>query len=109
MFAAHHQLDGLTFIVDVNGLQYTGATGEVLAIEPLAEKWRAFGWAVAEIDGHDVQQVADALVPRSKDCPSVVLAKTIKGKGVSFMENALDWHGKAPSDDQLATALAELS
>ncbi len=83
---------------------------EVLNLEPLAAKWQAFGWAVKEIDGHDVNQIEQALlsVPFQKGQPSCVVAHTVKGKGISFMENQLAWHYQAPDDEQLARALAEL-
>jgi len=83
---------------------------EVLDLEPLADKWRAFRWAVREIDGHDYGQIEEALisVPFEPGKPSVIIAHTIKGKGVSFMENQLAWHYKSPNNEQLAQALAEL-
>lgn len=110
LFAPHHGLDNLIAIVDYNKIQSFGSVSDVLELEPLADKWRAFGWAVLEIDGHDYEQIADALshVPFEKGKPTVVIAHTMKGKGVSFMENDLAWHYKSPDDEQLARALIEL-
>ena len=97
-------------IVDYNKIQSFGAVKEVLDLEPLADKWRAFGWAVREVDGHDHGQVRDALesVPFEPGRPSAVIAHTVKGKGVSFMEDKLLWHYRPPDSAQLAQALAEL-
>jgi len=110
MFAGHHRLDRLVAIVDYNKIQSFGAVKEVLDLEPFADKWRAFGWAVREIDGHDPAQLLDAFggAPFAAGRPSLALAHTIKGKGVSFMEGQLAWHYKSPDDAQLAQALAEL-
>lgn len=111
MTAAHYKLDNLIVIVDRNTLQITGRTEEVNALEPLADKFTAFGFAVQEVDGNDVEALATTLdtVPFQTGKPSLVLAKTVKGKGVSFMEDVKTWHHKVPSDEQLATALNELS
>lgn len=110
LFAPHHRLDNLVAIVDYNKLQAFGTVKEVLDLEPLADKWRAFRWAVLEIDGHDYEQIEDALtsVPLEPGKPSVIIAHTVKGRGVSFMENRLAWHYKSPNDEQLAQALAKL-
>jgi transketolase len=110
LFAPHHRLDNLIAIVDYNKIQAFGAVKDVLDLEPFADKWRAFRWAVREIDGHDYHQIANALerLPLESGKPSVIIAHTIKGKGVSFMENQLDWHYKSPNIDQLVQALAEL-
>ena len=110
MFAAHHRLAALTAIIDLNGQQALGHTAEVLSLAPMAEKWRAFGWACREIDGHDHDAIAAALssVPHEVGKPTAIVAHTVKGKGVSFMENLLAWHYKSPSDEQLAQALAEV-
>jgi transketolase len=110
LFAGHHGLDNLVAIVDYNRIQSLGAVKEVLDLDPLAEKWWAFNWAVVEIDGHDVEEIDDALstVPYEPGKPSVVIAHTVKGKGISFMENRLAWHYQTPSADQLAEALLEL-
>jgi transketolase len=110
LFAPHHKLDNLTAIVDYNKIQSFGHVAEVLALEPLADKWRAFGWAVREIDGHDYHQIIEALsgVPIETGKPTLIIAHTVKGKGVSFMENQLAWHYKSPDERQLAQALVEL-
>lgn len=110
MTAAKYQLGNLTAIVDYNGTQQTGATAEVMPTEPIADKWRAFGWHVQEIHGHNVAQILDAL-DRSDEVharPSVIIARTTKGKGVSFMEYDHNWHGMAPNQDQYEQALAEM-
>lgn len=109
LFAPHHRLDNLVAIVDYNKIQSLGSVKDVLDLEPLAAKWEAFGWAVKEIDGHDVTQVIDALttVPYQVGKPSCVVAHTVKGKGVSFMENELLWHYRSPDPQELARALAE--
>lgn len=110
MEASHHQLDNLIGIVDCNGLQIDGKVSEVMNVEPLDDKYRAFGWEVIRTDGHDMQQVVNAL-ERAKTVrgkPTVVLAETIKGKGVSFMEGIAGWHGKSPNLEELRKGLAEL-
>jgi transketolase len=110
LFAAHHRLDNLVVLVDYNKIQSFGIVKEVLGLEPFAAKWQAFGWAVREIDGHDIGQILDTLraVPFEVGRPSVVLAHTVKGKGVSFMEDRLLWHYRSPDGAQLEQALAEL-
>ncbi len=110
MAAAHYRAGNLTAILDYNGLQIDGPVSEVLSPLPLAEKWQAFGWAVREIDGHDFAALINAFswAAEGRECPSLILARTVKGKGVSFMENQVDWHGAAPSKEQAARALAEL-
>lgn len=110
LFAGHHRLDGVTAIVDYNQIQSFGRTAEVLDLEPLADKWRAFRWAVREIDGHDHASIDAALsaVPFEAGRPSAIVANTVKGKGVSFMEDQLAWHYKTPNADELARALAEI-
>ena len=111
LFAGHHGLDNLTAIIDYNGIQSFGTVAEVLALEPLAQKWTAFSWHTLEIDGHDLRPLYSALstVPQTKGKPTVVIAKTIKGKGVSFMEGKLAWHYASPTKDQMQQALEELS
>ena len=111
MTAAHYRLDNLVVIVDRNTLQITGRTEEVNALEPLTDKFRAFGYAVREVDGNDVAALAATLdaVPFAPGQPSLLLARTVKGKGVSFMEDVKSWHHKVPNDDQLAAALDELN
>lgn len=110
MEASHYSLDNLIGIVDFNRLQIDGPVAEVMNIEPLAEKYRSFGWDVLEIDGHDMMQIVDAL-QRAKaglGKPVLVIAETVKGKGVSFMENVPGWHGKAPNHDEMLRGLKEL-
>jgi len=110
MLAAHLGLGNLTAIVDRNGLQIDGCTEDVVCLDPLADKWRAFNWNVVEADGHDYRQLATALdaAQRHTDGPTVIVAKTVKGKGVSFMEGVAAFHGKPPSKEQLDQALREL-
>lgn len=110
MFAAHHRLDNLVAVIDYNKLQSLTTVADTLGIEPLADKLAAFGWAVKELDGHDHDALAAALggAPWTAGKPSVVIAHTTKGKGVSFMENSVKWHYSSPDDAQLAQALAEL-
>jgi transketolase len=110
MAASHYRLDNLTAILDHNKLQIDGPTSQVMSPEPLAAKWRAFGWHVLEISGHDLGQVLDALeeAKKTKGKPTMIIANTVKGKGVSFMENQVDWHGVAPKPEQVARALEEL-
>jgi transketolase len=110
LFAAHHRLDNLVAVVDYNKIQSFGAVRDVLDLDPLADKWRAFRWGVREIDGHDLAAIEAALapVPFETGRPSVVVAHTVKGKGVSFMEGQLAWHYKAPDAAQLAQALREI-
>lgn len=111
MSAAKYRLDNLCAIVDVNGLQIDGPTAEVMPTEPLDEKFRAFGWNVVKTDGHDYGALEEAFsrAAAHKGKPTAVLARTVKGKGVSFMENDPGWHGKAPDDEQFEKAYAELS
>lgn len=110
LFAPHHKLDTLVAIVDFNKIQSFGTVAEVLNLDPFAEKWRAFGWHVQEVDGHDIAAMERILdeVPAVPGRPTVIIAHTVKGKGVSFMENKLEWHYRSPSDEQLAAALAEI-
>ena len=109
MSAAQYRLDNLIAIVDYNGLQVDGWTKEVMDIHPVVEKWEAFGWNTIEIDGHNMIEILDAFQKAHKiKGPVVIVAHTVKGKGVSFMENVAVWHGLAPNDDQVKQALAEL-
>jgi len=110
LFAPHHHLDNLVVIVDYNKIQSFGTVKEVLDLEPLVDKWKAFRWSVREVDGHDHHQIEEALstVPFESGKPSVIIAHTTKGKGVSFMENQLAWHYKSPNAEQLSQALSEL-
>lgn len=110
MSAAKYKLDNLCVIVDVNGLQIDGATKDVMPLDPLDQKFAAFGFHVITINGHDFDQILSAYqqAAATKGQPTVILAKTVKGKGISFMENDAGWHGKAPNDEQLAQAVSEL-
>ncbi len=110
MAAAKYKLDNLCVIVDVNGLQIDGATKDVMPLEPLDQKFAAFGFHVITINGHDFDQILSAYqeAAATKGQPTVILAKTVKGKGISFMENDAGWHGKAPNDQQLEQAVSEL-
>ena len=108
LFAAHQQLRNLTVIIDYNKLQSLGSVEETLRLEPLVDKLTAFGCSVIEINGHAHQELIRALRTFDESKPTVILAHTIKGKGVSFMENSVEWHYKNPSDDQLRRALVEL-
>ena len=110
MAAAHFKLDNLVAIVDNNGQQIDGWNRDVMNLAPFNEKWQAFGWHVIEVDGHDLTQLIDAFSQAKlvKEQPTVIIAHTIKGKGVSFMENNLDFHGKAPTTAEVEMALREL-
>ncbi|QNI95438.1 transketolase/ N-terminal domain-like protein [Synechococcus sp. A15-127] len=110
MLAAGQHVHQLTAIVDYNKWQATGRSQEVMALEPLADKWEAFGWHVQEIDGHDLSAIGQALTTARAETskPSVIVAHTIKGKGVSFMEDDNNWHYRTPNPEELAAALAEL-
>ena len=110
MFAAHYKLDNLTVFIDFNGLQIDGKVTDVMNPTPHDKKFEAFGWNVITIDGHNFEEIENA-VNAAKACkgkPTAIIANTVKGKGVSFMENKASWHGKAPSDDEYAIAMAEL-
>jgi transketolase len=106
--AAHYKLDNLFAILDHNTLQITGHTRDVMSNEPLDEKWRAFGWEVRSVNGHDYAALTKALTEPSPGKPVFVIANTVKGKGVSFMENVAKWHHGVPSEAELKQALAEL-
>ena len=110
MSAAKFHLDNLCAVVDVNGLQIDGRTADVMPSEPLDQKFQAFGWQVIAVDGHDMAALDEAFsrAKTLKGAPVVLLARTVKGKGVSFMENDAGWHGKAPNDEQYERAMAEL-
>jgi transketolase len=111
MAAAHFKVDNLTAIVDNNGLQLSGCTADTMSIDPFKDKWASFGWHVIDVDGHDINQVLDALAKakKTKGKPTAIIAHTVKGKGVSFMENNIDFHGKAPTVKELEIALKELA
>lgn len=110
MSSAHYKLDNLTAFLDHNGMQIDGPTVEVMSPEPVADKWRAFGWDVQVVDGHDIGQILGALdkAAQVKGKPQMIIAETIKGKGISFMENKVGWHGVAPKPDEVKVALSEL-
>ena len=110
MSGAKWQLDNLTAILDRNNLQNDWHVDELMPIEPVADKWRAFGWRVVEIDGHDMEAVVAALegAKENKGGPTLILARTVKGKGVSYMENVCEWHGKAPCQEEADQALEEI-
>jgi transketolase len=110
LFAPHHRLDNLVAIVDFNKIQSFGRVKDVLDLDPFADKWRAFNWAVREIDGHDPSAILDACdaLPLEAGRPTVLIAHTTKGRGVSFMQDDLLWHYRSPDADQLARALAEV-
>jgi transketolase len=110
MAAGHHQPGNLTAIVDYNKFQLDGAVADIIGLEPFAAKWQAMGWLVREVDGHDVEEVLAALHwATSQGAPVCIIAHTVKGRGVSFMEGENAYHGVAPSDDELTRALAELA
>lgn len=110
MNASHHNLNNIIAFIDRNRLQIDGNTENIKAIEPLADKLEAFGWNVIEIDGHDVEEIYEAVCSaKTMDRPTAIIANTIKGKGVSYMENNAGWHGKAPNDAEYETAMKELS
>jgi len=111
MAAGHYKLDNLCAIVDYNGLQIDGQVEQVMGLAPLAEKWRSFRWNVLEVDGHRVEALLSAFdrARNSRGRPTVILAHTIKGKGVSFMENRAEWHGRAPNREEYEKALKELT
>ena len=110
MTAAHYRLDNLCAIVDHNGLQIDGPVSKVKAIEPVASKWRAFGWHVIEVDGHNMEEVVNAFdeAEKKKEKPTMIIAHTVKGKGVSFFEGKVEYHGVAPTHEELEKALKEL-
>jgi len=111
MASAHYKLDNLVAFVDHNGLQIDGPVTEVMSPEPVADKWRAFGWHTLVVNGHDMGQILDALAEAKtvKGKPTMIVAETVKGKGCSFMENLCDWHGVAPKPEEVRQALEELA
>jgi len=110
LFAAHHKLENLIFIIDCNNAQGLGFAEDILNLEPLAQKWRSFGWNTVEVDGHDVGMIDRAIkeIPLERGCPSVIIAHTVKGKGVSYMENKFESHYQPPDDIMFRDALKEL-
>ena len=110
MAAAHHDLKNLVAIVDCNGVQINGWVNDIMTIEPLADKWKAFGWQVIEINGHNMREILTALhTAKTMRQPTVILMRTVKGRGIDFMEDESIWHGKAPSEEQLEEALSQLT
>src|SRR5262249_55163461 len=109
LFAPHQRLDNLVALVDHNHVQSLGRVQDVLGLEPFADKWRSFGWHVVEVDGHDHAALTQALrQPPPAGKPTGLIARTVKGKGVSFMQDQLLWHYRSPDDDELSLALAEI-
>ena len=110
LFAGHHRLDNLVAIIDYNKIQSLGRVEDVLDLHPLGAKWEAFRWAVREVDGHNLDEMENALtgVPIEPGKPTCIIAHTVKGKGVSFMENQVLWHYRAPNDEELGRASAEI-
>ena len=111
MTSSHYKLDNLCLVIDNNNLQIDGKVNEVMSIYPLDEKFKSFGFEVITIDGHNIQKIIQALEKAKtiKGKPTVIIAKTIKGKGISFMENVADWHGKAPKEEEYNIAIEELN
>ena len=111
MSAAHYKLDNLCAIVDNNGLQIDGRNDDVMKVNPIGEKFKAFGWNVIEIDGHDIDAIKSAFsaAKACKGMPTVIVAHTHKGRGVSFMEDNVKWHGSAPKQEQYEQAVAEIN
>ncbi len=111
LYAGSRGLPGIVAVVDANGVQLASRTEEALSLEPLADKWRAFGWSCREADGHSMRDLVPALEAAREEAargPAVVIARTVKGKGVSFMEGRCEWHGKAPNDEEYRRAIAEV-
>jgi transketolase len=110
MAASRWRLDKLTAIVDDNGLQNDAPVGSIMPLRPIADKFRAFGWHAVDIDGHNMKQIVDTLesLVLATDRPTAIIARTVKGKGVSFMENVAGWHGRAPTKEEYEQALAEI-
>lgn len=111
MFAPAHGLDNLTVIIDANSLQAIGKTGDIIPMEPFSSKWKSFGWEVREIDGHDYSEILRAFdnIPSNPGVPTAIIARTIKGKGVSYMENEIMWHARAVTEDECKRAMTELN
>jgi len=108
LFAPHHKLDNLVIIIDRNKLQSIHSTEDTLGLEPFVDKWQAFGWNVIDVDGHDLAQLIKACDSKEKGKPLCIIANTIKGKGVSFMENQVLWHYRSPQDEEFEAAMKEL-
>jgi transketolase len=110
MFASHYRIDNLTAILDYNNVQLMGNVSEIMEIAPVAEKWSSFGWEVLEIDGHNFNQIIESLYKAKevKGKPTIIIANTTKGKGVSFMQNTCKWHGSVPTQEEYIKAMAEV-
>jgi transketolase len=108
LVAGHHNLNNLTVIIDRNRIQSLGFTEEIIKLDPIAPKWKAFGWEAVEIDGHDIGDLIE-IFQVNYEKPLCIIANTLKGKGVSFMENTLEWHYQSPSPEQLEEAIQEVS
>lgn len=110
MFASHHKLDNLVAIIDHNKLQSLGRVDDIVSLKPFVDKWKAFGWEAIEVNGHNILEIVNALgeIPFAKNKPSVLIAHTIKGKGISFMENKPIWHYRLPNDGEMKIACKEL-
>jgi transketolase len=110
MFAPKHELDNLTAIIDYNKLQALDRLDEIVPLEPMKDKWEAFGWSVREVDGHNIDQLKEVFtsLPLTRDKPSLIIAHTIKGKGISFMENTAIWHYRMPNKEEMKVACSEL-
>ena len=109
MAASHHDLKNLVAIVDCSGVQINGWVNEIMTVGPLADKWRAFGWNVVEVNGHNMKDLLTALhTAKTMRHPTVILMHTVKGRGVSFMEDDCKWHGNSPSDEELVQAILEI-
>jgi len=110
MFSAHYKLDNLTAVLDYNNVQLTGDVSEIMGVAPVDSKWESFGWNVIKIDGHDFRQIIKSLnsAKKYKGGPTIIIADTIKGKGVSFMQNSCTWHGNVPSEEEYNEAIEEL-
>jgi len=110
MAGAHYKCDNLCAILDYNDFQIDGRVQDIMALEPIVDKWKSFGWHTIDIDGHDMRQILAAYdeAERTKGKPSIIIARTTKGKGVSFMENVVDFHGRAPTPEEGKKALEEL-
>ena len=109
MMASHQKLDNLVVIVDFNKIQYDGSVDQILSLEPFSDKWRSFGWNTTEVDGHDIEELKSAFSDLKQNGPNVLIAHTVKGKGVSFMEGNPKWHHGILSDDKLDEALKEMN
>ena len=111
MIASKYKLGNLTVILDFNGVQLDGSVHKIMPIQPIAEKWESFGWHVMDVDGHNMREILETLdrIDNIHHQPKIIIAHTVKGKGVSYMEDKACWHGRAPNDKEYAQAIKELS